>query len=149
MATVSAVGQIVTNDEDFAFIDTLDSLNLFFPVVPHDNDLPWMKMSKQTDSSQQLADMFMSALASVQFQDVTRQQIEQVIDALKRLDAHAALLASRLDQFEDPHFVMQPLSEHLDQIYSSYVMDSQRDTHHAATKSGAATVKAGPKIELF
>jgi hypothetical protein len=38
---------------------------------------------------------------------------------------------------------------HLDQIYSSYVMDSQRDTHHNATNSGAAAIKAGPKIELF
>ena len=42
-----------------------------------------------TESSAQLANMLMSALASVQFQDVTRQQIEQVIDALNRLDSHA------------------------------------------------------------
>jgi methyl-accepting chemotaxis protein len=129
-----------------SFATQLDDLGKSYKEVTEHEALV---MSTITDSSQQLADMFMSALASVQFQDVTRQQIEQVIDALKRLDAHAALLESRLDQFEDPHFVMQPLSEHLDQIYSSYVMDSQRDTHHAATKSGAATVKAGPKIELF
>jgi methyl-accepting chemotaxis protein len=102
-----------------------------------------------TDSSQQLNQMFMSALASVQFQDVTRQQIEQVIDALNRLDGHATMLANRLGQLEDPHFQLQPLSEHLDQIYSNYVMDSQRDTHHSTTGSGTATVKAGPKIELF
>jgi hypothetical protein len=44
---------------------------------------------------------------------------------------------------------LQPLSEHLDQIYSSYVMDSQRDTHHSATKSGTPASKGGPKIELF
>ncbi len=106
-------------------------------------------MATITDSSQQLASMFMSALASVQFQDVTRQQIEQVIDALNRLDNHATLLADRLNQFENPDFSMQPLSVHLDQIYSNYVMDSQRDTHHSATNSGAAAIKAGPKIELF
>ncbi|MDP2824720.1 MAG: methyl-accepting chemotaxis protein [Sulfuritalea sp.] len=106
-------------------------------------------MATIADSSQQLAGMFMSALASVQFQDVTRQQIEQVIDALNRLDTHSTLLANRLDQFEDPNFVLQPLSEHLDQIYSNYVMDSQRDTHRSATKSGAPTGKVGPKIELF
>jgi methyl-accepting chemotaxis protein len=45
-------------------------------------------MATITESSRQLADMFMSALASVQFQDVTRQQIEQVVDALNRLDGH-------------------------------------------------------------
>jgi len=106
-------------------------------------------MATITDSSQKLSDMFMSALASVQFQDVTRQQIEQVIDALNRLDTHAMMLASRLGQLEDPHFQLQPLSEHLDQIYSNYVMDSQRETHNSATGSDATTSKAAPKIELF
>jgi methyl-accepting chemotaxis protein len=102
-----------------------------------------------TESSAQLANMFMSALASVQFQDVTRQQIEQVIDALNRLDSHATMLANRLGQMEDPNFAVQPLSEHLDQMYSNYVMDSQRDTHHSATGSSAKAATAGPKIELF
>lgn len=101
------------------------------------------------ESSEQLAGMFMSALASVQFQDVTRQQIEQVIDALNRLDKHASMLVARLGQMEDPDFTVQPLSEHLDQIYSNYVMDSQRDTHNSATGSGAKASAAGPKIELF
>jgi methyl-accepting chemotaxis protein len=102
-----------------------------------------------TESSEQLASMFMSALASVQFQDVTRQQIEQVIDALNRLDSHATMLGDRLHQLEDPHFQLQPLSAHLDQIYSNYVMDSQRDAHHNATGSSAKPGKGGPKIELF
>ena len=110
-------------------------------------------MTTITDSSQKLAQMFMSALASVQFQDVTRQQIEQVIDALNRLDSHSTLLAGRLDRLEDPQFTLQPLSAHLDQIYSNYVMDSQRDVHnsaqHGAAKSVAAAARAGPKIELF
>jgi len=104
------------------------------------------------NSSQQLAEMFMNALASVQFQDVTRQQIEQVIDALNRLDSHASLLAERLNQFENPNFELQPLSQHLAQMYGNYVMSSQRDSHHAAM--GNAPVKAdsdtgGSKIELF
>lgn len=110
-------------------------------------------MTTISDSSQQLAEMFMSALASVQFQDVTRQQIEQVIDALNRLDAHSTLLAARLDQPEDTGFALQPLSAHLDQMYGNYVMDSQRDVHnsahHRTAGSSATTVKAGPKIELF
>jgi methyl-accepting chemotaxis protein len=55
-------------------------------------------MATITESSRQLADMFMSALASVQFQDVTRQQIEQVVDALNRLDGHSTMLAERLAQ---------------------------------------------------
>ncbi len=108
-------------------------------------------MGSISDSSQQLAEMFMSALASVQFQDVTRQQIEQVIDALNRLDSHSKLLAERLGRLEDPHFELPPLSAHLEQIYSNYVMDSQRDVHNSAHRgaSGAPATQAGPKIELF
>jgi methyl-accepting chemotaxis protein len=129
-----------------SFAAQLDELGKsYHEVTEHETAV----MATITDSSQQLASMFMSALASVQFQDVTRQQIEQVIDALNRLDKHSTLLADRLNQFENPDFTMQPLSVHLDQIYSSYVMDSQRDTHHNATNSGAAAIKAGPKIELF
>jgi methyl-accepting chemotaxis protein len=101
------------------------------------------------DSSRRLADMFMNALASVQFQDVTRQQIEQVIDALNRLDRHTQLLATRLENFEEDETHLPPLAEHLDQIYSNYVMDSQRDSHQQALGSTAQSSGSGPKVELF
>jgi methyl-accepting chemotaxis protein len=102
------------------------------------------------DHSQKLAGMFMNALASVQFQDVTRQQIEQVISALDRLDGHSAMLAERLAAFDDPHYEMRPLSSHLDEIYSSYVMKSQRDSHNSSLNSGDKAVdSSGPKVELF
>jgi methyl-accepting chemotaxis protein len=107
-------------------------------------------LAQVRESSQQLSAMFMDALASVQFQDVTRQQIEQVIDALNRLDGHAQLLADRLAAFDDPHFELRPLTAHLDEIYSNYVMSSQRDSHHnAMNDGGAGKEQGGPKVELF
>lgn len=107
-------------------------------------------LARVRESSQELSSLFMDALASVQFQDVTRQQIEQVINALQRLDGHAGLLADRLAQFDDPNFELRPLAQHLEEIYSSYVMSSQRDTHHSALKDGvAAGSRDGPKVELF
>ena len=129
-----------------SFAVQLDDLgNSYKEVTEHEAAV----VATITESSEQLAGMFMSALASVQFQDVTRQQIEQVIDALNRLDGHATMLANRLGQMEDPDFTVQPLSEHLDHLYSNYVMDSQRDTHNSATGSSAKAGKSGPKIELF
>jgi len=103
-------------------------------------------------SSQQLTEMFMNTLASVQFQDATRQQIEQVISALDRLDSHAGMLAQRLDQFDNPNLEVKPLAQQLDQMFDSYVMSSQRDSHQAAL--GKAPVrqdaaKTLPKVELF
>lgn len=102
------------------------------------------------EASQTLSAMFMDALASVQFQDVTRQQIEHVIEALNRLEAHAAMLAERLVAFDQPDFTIRTLSSHLDEIYKNYVMDSQRDSHQNALHGGNATSSSnGPKVELF
>ncbi len=109
-------------------------------------------MATISSSSGKLAEMFMNALASVQFQDVTRQQIEQVINALDRLDSQTIQLVARLENHDDPNLAIQPLAEHLDQIYSSYVMDSQRSTHREAlgeSSTARQSAASGPKVELF
>ncbi len=100
-------------------------------------------------SSQALAKMFVDTLASVQFQDVTRQQIDHVIQALNRLDEHCALLAERLAALSDPNFELRPLSSHLDEIYDNYVMSSQRETHRNALDNQASKEDMGPRVELF
>jgi len=132
-----------------SFAAQLDDLGRsYHEVTDHEVQV----MLQIRNSSQQLAEMFMNALASVQFQDVTRQQIEQVIDALNRLDSHACLLAERLNEFEDPDFELKPLSQHLDQMYDSYVMSSQRHSHCTAMGSAPSQDNSGaaqPKIELF
>jgi methyl-accepting chemotaxis protein len=105
------------------------------------------------ESSTELAGMFMDVLASVQFQDITRQQIEIVQKAMNKLDDHAETLARRIKASEDANFTYTPLAEHLDTLYSSYVMDSQRVSHQQAThhpaKASAAKPAASAKIELF
>ncbi len=89
------------------FAAQLDDLGKSYREVTEHEALA---MKTITDSSQQLAEMFMSALASVQFQDVTRQQIGQAIDALYRLDEHSALLAARLEKLEDTQLGVPPLN---------------------------------------
>ena len=113
-------------------------------------------------------DMVLDALASVQFQDVTRQQIEHVIAALSRLDGHAVDLARYLKALDAPGQELRPLSEHLQEVYSGYVMHTQRSDHHSAVAAAASAGASGavkkpvvpapaaaaapdnePKIELF
>ena len=107
------------------------------------------------ESSSELASMFMEALASVQFQDITRQQIEQVLKAMDCLDKQAELLAARLRDSEAPNPQYTPLKQHLEALYSGYVMESQRTQHQRAmtgVPSSAASTSASagsPKIELF
>lgn len=103
------------------------------------------------DGSRKLAEMFLDALASVQFQDVTRQQIEQVVGALTRLGEHTSTLASMLDEPDDgcepPE--IDPLTAQLDRLFASYVMDQQRVSHQAATGTKASASARGASVELF
>ena len=118
-------------------------------LLAHDQSV----LANVKESSGELGRMFMDVLASVQFQDITRQQIEIVLKAMSKLDDHAETLARRIKASEDPNFTYTPLAEHLDTLYSSYVMDSQRVSHQQAThqpvKSSAAKPAASSKIELF
>ena len=107
-------------------------------------------LAQVVESSSQLAQMFMEAQASVQFQDVSRQQIEQVMKALSQLDEHASLLSERLRAYEDANFVFTPIAQHLETLYSHYVMESQRTAHQTSLKRD--TTSAAPaqsRIELF
>lgn len=105
------------------------------------------------DASGELAKMFMDVLASVQFQDITRQQIEVVIKALRKFDEHAETLARRITASEQEGFSYTPLAEHLDELYGTYVMDAQRVSHqqalHQATPTSGKPAAASAKIELF
>jgi methyl-accepting chemotaxis protein len=79
--------------------------------------------------------MFMDTLASVQFQDVTRQQIEQVIGGIERLDTHADALAGVLERGRRrPPRGRRRAARQADaeQVFSTYVMDQQRDAHQQA-----------------
>jgi len=100
-----------------------------------------------SSSSAELAQMFMHALASVQFQDVIRQQIEHTANAMHRLDDHLGTLANLLLQPGSADLHYTPLTAHLEAIYRDYVMDQQRQAHH--TGANQPTSAASPKIELF
>ena len=111
------------------------------------------------ESSGKLAEMFLEAMASVQFQDVTRQQIEQVIGGLERVDEHAQSLAAMLERADDYATSpppIKPLKQEIGAVYDSYVMDQQRAVHRRvlgdATASGEAPKIAagqGGNVELF
>ena len=107
-------------------------------------------LTQVKESSTQLATMFMDAQASVQFQDVTRQQIEHVMQALTQLDEHADMLAYRLRAYEETAATYTPIAEHLNSLYGSYVMESQRASHQTSLNRGpTAPAPVESRIELF
>lgn len=131
------------------FVAQLDSLGSSYQAL---TDHEARVMTQISASSARLNDMFMNVLASVQFQDSTRQQIEHIIAALQQLDAHADTLAQRLDRPDEPAINFKPLSQQLDHMFESYVMSSQRDSHLNAlggSPPSASNNPSLPRVELF
>lgn len=87
------------------------------------------------------------ALGYMQFQDLSRQQLESVQSLLTKIVHHFAALAehsgSSLQESE-----LGPLSAVLEQHKQSYVMDKQRVVHTTAS-GNADTLDSRPTIELF
>lgn len=115
-------------------------------LLEHDQKV----LAEVQQASGTLTGMFMDILASVQFQDITRQQIEQVCKALDTLDAHADTLAEQLRQ-SAIGAESRALERDLETLYNNYVMEQQRLDHARALQgeSTAAAAEAGKKIELF
>ena len=106
-------------------------------------------LAQLKNTSQTLSSMFMDVLANIQFQDITRQQIEQVQNALTRLDNHVAQMVEMMRRKDFSQAAS--IKEHIEQMFDGYVMDKQRDVHSSAI-SGTAThqnAAALQKIELF
>lgn len=103
------------------------------------------------DGSRTLSAMLLDAQAAIQFQDPCRQEIEQVIGALHLLDEHAGMLARRLEQRDGPECVFTPIAEHLETLYSRYVMEGQRVRHDTTLQRGRPAAGAGSSnsVELF
>ena len=108
------------------FSKHLDSMGSnYHRLMKHDEEM----LAHLSNTSQTLSSMFMEVLASIQFQDVTRQQIEQVQNALTRLDSHVAQLVEMMRSKDFSNAAS--IKEHIDQIYEGYVMDKQRDVHES------------------
>jgi methyl-accepting chemotaxis protein len=118
-------------------------------LVQRDGDV--LAQINQTSSS--LSQMFMEVMASIQFQDVTRQQVEHVMGALQRLDDHFANLRQQLNE-PGSQVDFKPLAEHLNEMFDGYVMDQQRGQHTQALGGKASAESggqngSGSKVELF
>ena len=137
-----------------AFAEKLESLGQSYEQFAHRENAILEHIGS---SSNKLAEMFMDAMAKVQFQDITRQQIEQVIAGIEHIDAHTLGIASALERaesHEEASPFIKPLKAQFDALYANYVMDSQRDIHRQAltgttTEARSKQTGAPQKAELF
>ena len=129
------------------FSSHLDSMGSnYHKLMKRDEEM----LSHLSNTSNTLSTMFMDVMAGIQFQDITRQQIEQVQGALSRLDAHTIQMIEMMRSKDFSNAAS--IKEQIDKIHKSYVMEKQRDIHATAlggaAQSGGASA-ATQKIELF
>ena len=88
------------------------------------------------------------ALGVLQTQDIMRQQIEHIEDALRTLDEHVEDWDEQLTQTPDNPELLPSLGEKMDVLFNRYVMHQQRNAHLLAI--GKAPGETGlPRVELF
>jgi len=123
---------------------SLDALaNDVQTIVSHQSEV----LHKVEAESVAVAHPIMDIMGSIQFQDVVRQQLEQLEQMTGMVDEHIADLAAALcDEDADPD--ESQLVAKLDEFSGRFRMHSQRDSLRTA-HGGASQFDAAPLIEMF
>jgi len=96
----------------------------------------------------QIHEDIVDALGSMQFQDISRQQIEHVNLSLNTLSEHFTTLAG-FAASEDNSTCYSPLEARVEALRENYVMHSQHVTHNSARGVDTQRVDELPSIQLF
>lgn len=92
----------------------------------------------------------LDVLEHAQFQDITRQQIEQVQNGLSLCDQRMVLVVQRLDGTLSEPLDIHDLTDDLRAFRASYTMQAQLTTHHSVISCESDNdVGDRPAIELF
>jgi methyl-accepting chemotaxis protein len=89
------------------------------------------------------------ALGHIQFQDVLRQRMEHVQNALFEMRDHLLFLSARADDLSWDGTLTETFKQILAGHFEQYKMASQAASHQLATGGGPASDHSRPAIELF
>lgn len=89
------------------------------------------------------------SMGHIQFQDVMRQRLGHVEEALKDLRDHVQEIAERSEDAQSGGQLERTFKTMLDAQLSQYRMASQTSTHVAVAGGEKPSVASGPAIELF
>jgi methyl-accepting chemotaxis protein len=112
-------------------------------IISHQRDI----LQKVETEGEAIAGPIMDIMGSIQFQDIIRQQLEQLDRMAEMVDEHigsiGVMLASRRVEPGE-----ETLSQKLDNMFSTYVMAGQREAHMAA-HGQVESKDSGSLIEMF
>ncbi|CCG42354.1 hypothetical protein [Magnetospirillum molischianum] len=105
-------------------------------------------LNQNAEEIEELSRLMILLMGSIQFQDITRQQIEQMARMSVMVDQHIALAHAALADLSR-QFDTTSLADKLDQVFADYVMAAQRDSHRAARGESTDREGIGATVELF
>jgi len=88
----------------------------------------------------------MSTLGKTQFQDVSRQHIEQVIKSLNKFEEYCSCITGLI--INSATGEIPSIKEIIGNLKETYVTNQQRITHETISK-GVSAADSSPPIELF
>ncbi len=104
-------------------------------------------LTKVQETSAMIADPIMALIGSIQFQDVTRQELQHVSEAMEFVAVHSEQLSVVLQDLGNDHDI-DGIQAAITDLMTRYVMSQERNVHNAAIGSGKVEDK-GPLVELF
>jgi methyl-accepting chemotaxis protein len=133
----SAIGQLV-GDLDGMQSDFAKNSQLLLDVITEVD-------ANYAESVERLT----QALGHIQFQDVMRQRMEHVQEALRGMREHMQYMAQKTSDFVWDGSFDRTFNEMLEAQKSKYRMASQTVTHLAVAGGQSSNTDDGPAIELF
>ena len=112
-------------------------------IVGHQRDV----LVKVHEASEMVAHPIMALIGSIQFQDITRQELQHVSRGLEFVSGHSGQLRASLDDFGRDH-APDSVESAIAELMAHYVMSQQRNIHSAAVGGGELEEK-GALIQLF
>jgi methyl-accepting chemotaxis protein len=139
------VGQLEAETQSFDhLVGSIGDLTINFDqLIGHQRDV----MIKVHRESEMIAEPIMQLIGSIQFQDVTRQQLQHVSRSMEMIGRHSQQLGRILRESQVEHESLGIEAE-IAALLAGYVMSQQRNIHNRGIGADAAEDK-GPLVELF
>ena len=112
-------------------------------IISHQRDV----LVKIQESSEMIAHPIMALIGSIQFQDITRQELQHVSGGIEFVAGHSGQLRVVLEDFGRDHDLGSARAA-IAELMAHYVMSQQRNIHGAAIGTGELEEK-GSLVQLF
>jgi methyl-accepting chemotaxis protein len=112
-------------------------------LIGHQRDV----LAKVQASSEMIAQPILALIGSIQFQDVTRQQLEHVSQGVEFIASHSEQLSVFLQDLDNDQD-LESAQTGIQELMAHYVMSRERNIHNASI--GSAEIEdRGPMVQLF